>query len=199
MKRQFDKYTNPEKIIYSYDNKCCKKSTSDKKDLYKLLYPNDICNYDCLEKQFDLKGDKNKYFDCSLKTPICEIPKDEILIDPNTIDKYEYFNYSYGFEEINVSSGGYLELSLKSDDCEVRGDIVLKNASSFILWGEIRDKCNNPVPNLLVTLLKPIYIRGICKYIAESNTRTNTIGFYQFNISKENKNLKYKVLLGNIC
>lgn len=195
MNRQFDKYTNYKNNLNSYVYKDCNVATYDKKDLYELLYPNN--NEKCKNDSCHEAQNRKKYYDSSTKKPMCEIPKDDFIINPNCINTYEYYNYSYGLEEVDVSTGGYLELSLKSEDCEVRGDVVLKNDLSFILWGEIRDKCNKPVSDLLVTLMKPIYIRGVCKYIAEANTKTNSIGFYQFNISKENKNLNYKILLGS--
>lgn len=92
-------------------------------------------------------------------------------------------------------SGNSIDIELHNGDCEVKADIVVSKKRSVRIWGQVKDCDDNPVPNVLVKLLKPIYCHGKLDYEGISHTISDCNGFYQFEICPCKEDKKYKIIV----
>lgn len=117
----------------------------------------------------------------------------------NTIcDCYNLYNYNTGKDKLSIMKGESAEFDLISNDCEIRVDTNITTSNDIILWGEIKNNYNEPAENVLVTLLKPQYYRGVCQYIKIACTKTDYCGTYSFLINEKDYFVDYKITLGTL-
>ncbi|MBN1040397.1 hypothetical protein DVW12_17110 [Clostridium botulinum] len=113
---------------------------------------------------------------------------------------YNLYNYKFNNEHISINEGKSSEFTLSKNDCEVRVDITICNCQGTMIWGEVRDHNCNPMPKVLVTLLKGQCIHGVYEYIKIQCTLTDCLGHYQFFIPENECLANYKITLGKtIC
>lgn len=199
MKKNYDKYY--EDGYYSYEKqKACNSSCNS----------NNSCqssrnrNYDLWVSSNDCKVNdscKSSKDNCKVSAE-CACQSNNCLQDSSCneiCDSYKLYNFKFGKEIIKTFNPNIAEFTCAPNDCEVRIDLNIAKTDSAVIWGEVRDKCETPVENVLVTLLKPVYIRGCIEYIKECTTLTNCIGYYQFHIDYCDKDTNYKVVLGKKC
>lgn len=97
--------------------------------------------------------------------------------------------------DVNIK-GNALDVELKKCDSEVRADVVVGTDRKCVrLWGQIKDCDGNPVKDALIKLLKPYYKCGKVEYEGIAHTRTDCLGFYQFDICPEDEKVKFRVLV----
>lgn len=120
--------------------------------------------------------------------------------------KYSNYNYTENISKsidkiyptvnesmYNYFQGKTVDVEIQKNDSDIRLDLEVKRKISFKLWGQVKDSQGKFVEDAFVILLKPKYIRGEIEYIPISTTVSDSIGFYQFDIEKLEKGLKYKV------
>lgn len=96
-------------------------------------------------------------------------------------------------EEFSCIKGKPVQIELKSNDSDIRLDLIVEKRQFSKLWGQIKDPLGNCVEYAMITLLKPQYIRGKIEYIPVETTFSDCFGFYHFEIDKLDKGLKYMV------
>lgn len=76
--------------------------------------------------------------------------------------------------------------------------LISLKSQSIRIWGQIKNFENMPISNALLNLIKITQtFNGTIKYESLSHTKSDSEGFYQFNISKQNNNSKLKILISN--
>lgn len=203
MKKYYDQSVQLQPSSNTCFNECnCNNTyTSKSKKNYDIWSKSVACNNNnsCNECNYKSSCDnKNNINNCQSLNECnsCNLDNYSCL---EVCDLNKLYNYKIGKEVVTLYNTPVSEFTLESEDCEVRVDLNINKNKSIVLCGEVRDKCEEPASNVLVTLLKPVYLRGTLQYIKECSTLTNCIGYYQFKLDYSDKETCYKILLGNKC
>ncbi|MEG1002144.1 MAG: hypothetical protein RSF37_02005 [Clostridium sp.] len=95
---------------------------------------------------------------------------------------------------IKLFQGSTREIEVLEDDFEIRADVILKCIDTLNIWGEIKfDNCK-PVAGAVVKLLKVIDDCYGEEYIEICKTVTDKRGRYRFEIDKNDRNDKLKIV-----
>lgn len=74
--------------------------------------------------------------------------------------------------------------------------VITQNYNYSKIWGQIKNYCNCPLPNVLILLIRITpHFNGFYSYQCISYTISNYNGFYQFNINLDYSNSIYKVFV----
>lgn len=99
-------------------------------------------------------------------------------------------------ERCETIKGNVFDIEFKKRDCEVRADIIVGREKRCIrLWGQVKDCEGRPVEDALVKLLKPIFKNGKHEFEGVAHTKTDCLGFYQFEVCPEEEKVKFRVIV----
>lgn len=92
-------------------------------------------------------------------------------------------------------NGNSVDIALQGCDSEVKADIVVTEYNSVRLWGQVTNCNGDPVPNVLLKLVKVVKdCSGRCLYQGIAHTVSDCYGFYQFDLCADDPNAVYRVL-----
>lgn len=86
-------------------------------------------------------------------------------------------------------------IQIDNNTTSIRADVVLNDEYFTNLFGQVKDIYGNLAKNVRVILLKPSYENSKIEYIPISVTKTDSNGFFYFNIDKYEKDLEYRVIV----
>lgn len=92
------------------------------------------------------------------------------------------------------SEGNAIYLELNKNNCEVSTHISVVGEKSVKLWGQVKDCEGHPVEDALIKLLKPVSQDGNIDYVGVDHTTSDNLGFYKFELSPNNENIKLIVI-----
>ncbi|WP_024615447.1 hypothetical protein [Clostridium sp. Ade.TY] len=95
---------------------------------------------------------------------------------------------------IKLFQGSTRDIEVSEEDFEIRADVILNCIDTLNIWGEIKfDNCK-PVVGAVVKLLKVIDDCYGEEYIEICKTVSDKCGRYKFEIDKNDKNDKFKIV-----
>lgn len=95
----------------------------------------------------------------------------------------------------SIILGNSIVVDTNCNASEIKADIKVAEFDSLRLWGQVLN-CNcQGVSNVLVKLVRIICTENGEKYQGIAHTISDCNGFYQFEICREDRNFKYKVLV----
>ncbi len=94
-----------------------------------------------------------------------------------------------------MAHGNSIDIAPQNCDSEIKADIIVSEYSSVRLWGQVMNCHGQPVPNVLLKLVKVVFDRhGKCFLQGIAHTTSDCQGFYQFDLCPDDSCTKYKVL-----
>lgn len=96
--------------------------------------------------------------------------------------KYEYIQYYSK------------EFYITNDDSNIRMDLTVEKNELYKIWGQVKSLDGAPVEGATVNLLKPFYMYGKLEYTCINTTKSDFMGFYHFEVDKDESNIKYRVM-----
>lgn len=97
--------------------------------------------------------------------------------------------------EQGMSGCNSVDVCVKECDCEIKADIVVSEAKSVRIWGQVKTCNGQPVANALIKLLEVVNQSGGCEYLGVAHTVTDCKGFYQFDLCSDEIGCCYKILV----
>lgn len=94
-----------------------------------------------------------------------------------------------------IVSGNSIVVDTNCNASEIKADIKVSEFDSLRLWGQVLNCNGQPVSNVLVKLMRIICTPQGESYQGIAHTITDCNGFYQFELCREDRNSKYKVLV----
>lgn len=91
-------------------------------------------------------------------------------------------------------NGNGIDLEPNKKNCVVSSPIIIEGERSVKLWGQVKDCYGHSVENVMVKLLKPVSQDGNIEYVGVAQTTTDSLGFYEFYLSRDNENTKLIVI-----
>lgn len=91
--------------------------------------------------------------------------------------------------------GTYAEVQIDPCQAEVHADISVTEFSTVRIWGQVKNRCGEPVSGVLLKLVQVEERRdGSCQYHGLAHTISDCEGFYQFDVCAKNVHARYRVL-----
>jgi hypothetical protein len=143
----------------------------------------------------DYHNDYEKEYERDYEEDYEKDENEECMKDCHEDCRREYHS-SCKKEHCENVKGNAFDIEFKKRDCEVRADIVVGREKRCIrLWGQVKDCDGRPVEDALVKLLKPYYRNGRIEFEGVAHTKTDCLGFYQFEICPEEEHVKFRVIV----
>lgn len=106
-----------------------------------------------------------------------------------------YNNNNFYDASNTIVSGNSIVVDTNCNASEIKADIKVSEFDSLRLWGQVINCNGHAVSNVLVKLMRIVCTPHGESYQGIAHTITDCNGFYQFELCREDKNSKYKVLV----
>lgn len=94
-----------------------------------------------------------------------------------------------------IVSGPNTQFSIDACQSQICADITVSEFSTVRVWGQIKNTCNEPVPGVLLKLVRVgCDAYGEPKYYGLAHTISDCDGFYQFDVCANSIDTCYKVI-----